>query len=89
MSTSLILMIVCFLALMVIGLPIAYNLLITTVVYLLSADLNIVQLAIKMYGGMNSFSFLAVCLSHSLNSSTCGSATSRALSRSSLSAHPC
>lgn len=60
MSTSLILMIVCFLALMVIGLPIAYNLLITTVVYLLSADLNIVQLAIKMYGGMNSFSFLAV-----------------------------
>ena len=52
MSTSLILMIVCFLALMVIGLPIAYNLLITTVVYLLSADLNIVQLAIKMYGGM-------------------------------------
>lgn len=60
MSTSLILMIVCFLALMVIGLPIAYNLLITTVVYLISADLNIVQLAIKMYGGMNSFSFLAV-----------------------------
>lgn len=60
MSTSLILMIVCFLALMIIGLPIAYNLLITTVVYLLSADLNIVQLAIKMYGGMNSFSFLAV-----------------------------
>ena len=53
-------MIVCFLALMIIGLPIAYNLLITTVVYLLSADLNIVQLAIKMYGGMNSFSFLAV-----------------------------
>lgn len=49
MSTSLILMIVCFLALMIIGLPIAYNLLITTVVYLLSADLNIVQLAIKMY----------------------------------------
>ena len=45
---------------MIIGLPIAYNLLITTVVYLLAADVNLVQLAIKMYGGMNSFSFLAV-----------------------------
>ena len=45
---------------MVIGLPIAYNLLISTVVYLLAADVNLVQLAIKMYGGMNSFSFLAV-----------------------------
>ncbi|MGM9592203.1 MAG: TRAP transporter large permease [Oscillospiraceae bacterium] len=53
-------LIVCFLALMIIGLPIAYNLLITTVVYLLAADVNLVQLAIKMYGGMNSFSFLAV-----------------------------
>lgn len=60
MSTSLIVLIVCFLALMIIGLPIAYNLLITTVVYLLAADINLVQLAIKMYGGMNSFSFLAV-----------------------------
>lgn len=60
MSTSLIALIVCFLALMVIGLPIAYNLLISTVVYLLAADVNLVQLAIKMYGGMNSFSFLAV-----------------------------
>lgn len=60
MSTSLIVLIVCFLALMIIGLPIAYNLLITTVVYLLAADVNLVQLAIKMYGGMNSFSFLAV-----------------------------
>lgn len=60
MSTSLIVLIVCFLALMVIGLPIAYNLLISTVVYLLAADVNLVQLAIKMYGGMNSFSFLAV-----------------------------
>ena len=60
MSTSLIVLIVCFLALMIIGLPIAYNLLISTVVYLLAADVNLVQLAIKMYGGMNSFSFLAV-----------------------------
>lgn len=45
---------------MVIGLPIAYNLIISTIVYLLAADINLVQLAIKMYGGMNSFNFLAV-----------------------------
>ena len=45
---------------MVIGLPIAYNLLISTVVYLLAAGLDPVQLAIKMYAGMNSFNFLAV-----------------------------
>lgn len=60
MSISLVVMIVCFLALMVIGLPIAYNLIITTAVYLLTAGFDLVQLATKMYGGMNSFSFLAV-----------------------------
>lgn len=60
MSISLGVMIVCFLVLMVIGLPIAYNLLVTTVVYLLVAGFDLVQLATKMYGGMNSFSFLAV-----------------------------
>ncbi|MCF0138015.1 MAG: TRAP transporter large permease [Oscillospiraceae bacterium] len=60
MSISLIVLIVCFLVLMVIGLPIAYNLLISTVVYLLAAGLDPVQLAIKMYAGMNSFNFLAV-----------------------------
>lgn len=60
MSISLIALIVCFLLLMIIGLPIAYNLIISTVVYLLAADINLVQLAIKMYGGMNSFNFLAV-----------------------------
>jgi tripartite ATP-independent transporter DctM subunit len=53
-------MIICFLALMVIGLPIAYNLIVTTAVYLLVAGFDLIQIATKMYGGMNSFSFLAV-----------------------------
>ena len=60
MSISLIVLIVCFLFLMVIGLPIAYNLLVSTFVYRLVAGINPVQLAIKMYAGMNSFNFLAV-----------------------------
>lgn len=45
---------------MVIGLPIAYNLVVTTLVYTLVAGLDPIQMAIKMYGGMNSFSYLAV-----------------------------
>lgn len=45
---------------MVIGLPIAYNLIVTTLVYTLVAGFDPIQMAIKMYGGMNSFSFLAV-----------------------------
>ena len=60
MSWSLLAMIVCFLLLMVIGLPIAYNLIVTTLVYSLVAGFDPIQMAIKMYGGMNSFSFLAV-----------------------------
>ncbi len=45
---------------MVIGLPIAYNLIVTTVIYLYVAGFDLIQLATKMYGGMNSFSYLAV-----------------------------
>ena len=60
MSISLGVMIICFLALMIIGLPIAYNLIVTTAVYLLVAGFDLIQIATKMYGGMNSFSFLAV-----------------------------
>lgn len=60
MSLSLLVMIICFLLLMVIGLPIAYNLVVTTLVYTLVAGFDPIQMAIKMYGGMNSFSFLAV-----------------------------
>lgn len=60
MSISLGAMIICFLALMVIGLPIAYNLIVTTLVYVLVAGFDPIQMAIKMCAGMNSFSFLAV-----------------------------
>lgn len=60
MSLSLGAMILCFIILMVIGLPIAYNLIVTTLVYVLVAGFDPIQMVIKMYGGMNSFSFLAV-----------------------------
>lgn len=40
MSISLGAMIICFLALMVIGLPIAYNLIVTTLVYVLVAGFD-------------------------------------------------
>ncbi len=60
MSISLGAMILCFIILMVIGLPIAYNLIVTTLVYVLVAGFDPIQMVIKMYGGMNSFSFLAV-----------------------------
>lgn len=53
-------LIVCFLVLMVIGLPIAYNLIVSSCVYLLVADFDLVLVGTKMYEGMNSFSFLAV-----------------------------
>ena len=60
MSLSLAAMILCFIVLMIIGLPIAYNLIVTTTVYILVAGFDPIQMVIKMYGGMNSFSFLAV-----------------------------
>ncbi len=60
MSLALLSIIICFLVLMIIGLPIAYNLMVTTLVYTFIAGFDPVQMAIKMYGGMNSFSFLAV-----------------------------
>lgn len=53
-------MIICFLGLMIIGLPIAYNLIVTTLVYTLIVGYDPINMAIKMYGGMNSFSYLAV-----------------------------
>ncbi len=53
-------LVICFLCLMVIGLPIAYNLIISSLVYMLVSDYPIIIIAQKMYEGMNSFSFLAV-----------------------------
>lgn len=49
-----------FLLLMIIGVPIAYNLIISTFVYLLASGAYLPVLAQKMFDGMNSFSFLAI-----------------------------
>lgn len=53
-------LVVCFLVMMVIGVPIAYNLIISSFAYMMVSDFPLVIIAQKMYGGMNSFSFLAV-----------------------------
>ncbi len=60
MSTELLLLIICFFVLMIIGMPIAYNLIITTSMYVLLSGFDIVVVGTKMFEGMNSFSFLAV-----------------------------
>ena len=57
---ELIVLVVCFLVMMVIGVPIAYNLIISSFAYMMVSDFPLVIIAQKMYGGMNSFSFLAV-----------------------------
>ncbi|HIT04179.1 MAG TPA: TRAP transporter large permease [Candidatus Caccocola faecipullorum] len=53
-------LVICFLFLMVIGLPIAYNLIISSLAYLLVSGFPVIVITQKMYEGMNSFSFLAV-----------------------------
>lgn len=53
-------LVICFLCLMVIGLPIAYNLIISSLAYLLVSGFPVIVITQKMYEGMNSFSFLAV-----------------------------
>lgn len=53
-------LVICFLTMMVIGLPIAYNLIISSLAYLLVSGFPIIVITQKMYEGMNSFSFLAV-----------------------------
>ncbi len=60
MSTAFILMVVAFFALMVCGLPIAFNLLTSSVVYMLVRGFDLMVMGQKMYEGMSSFSFLAV-----------------------------
>lgn len=57
---ELIILIICFFILMIIGMPIAYNLLISTSVYMLISGYDISVVGVKMFEGMNSFSFLAV-----------------------------
>lgn len=53
-------LVICFLSLMVIGLPIAYNLIISSLAYMVVSGYPVIVIAQKMYEGMNSFSFLAV-----------------------------
>ena len=53
-------LICCFFFLMIIGLPIAYNLIISCLAYLLVSNLPIILIVQRMYEGMSSFSFLAV-----------------------------
>lgn len=53
-------MVICFFALMIMGVPIAYNLIVSSSVYMLVMGYDITIVGTKLYEGMNSFSFLAV-----------------------------
>lgn len=53
-------LVICFLTLMVMSVPIAYNLILSSLAYMLVSGVPVVIIAQKMYEGMNSFSFLAV-----------------------------
>lgn len=53
-------LVICFLCLMVMSVPIAYNLILSSLVYMIVSDVPIIIITQKMYEGMNSFSFLAV-----------------------------
>ena len=53
-------LLITFVLLIIIGTPIAYNLLISTLVYLVVGDFPAVLIALRMYEGMNSFPLLAV-----------------------------
>lgn len=57
---ELLIMVLCFFLLMMCGLPIAYNIIISTIAYMLASGFDIMLIGQKMYEGMNSFSFLAV-----------------------------
>ena len=57
---ELVLMIICFFILMICGLPIAYNLISSSLVYMIASGFDIMLVGQKMYEGMSSFSFLAV-----------------------------
>ena len=53
-------LVICFLCLMVMSVPIAFNLILSSFAYLIVSGYPIITIADKMYAGMNSFSFLAV-----------------------------
>lgn len=53
-------LLITFILLIIIGTPIAYNLLISTFVYLIVGDFPSILIPLRMYEGMNSFPLLAV-----------------------------
>lgn len=53
-------LVICFFTFMVMGVPIAFNLLVSTCAYILTSGYNLVVVGQKMFEGMYSFSFLAV-----------------------------
>ena len=57
---ALILLIVCFIFLMIIGFPIAFNLLLSAIVYLVVGGYPLTLVAQRMFEGMNGFALLAV-----------------------------
>lgn len=57
---NLLVLVICFFAFMIMGMPIAFNLIASTFAYAIVAGLDPMILASNMYGGMDSFSFLAV-----------------------------
>lgn len=57
---ELLILVVCFFVLMICGLPIAYNLIVSSIAYMIASGFDIMLVGQKMYEGMSSFSFLAV-----------------------------
>lgn len=53
-------LIVCFVVLLLIGFPIAFNLILSSIVYLLISDYPLTLVAQRMFQGMNGFALLAV-----------------------------
>lgn len=57
---ALALLVISFFVMMVIGLPIAFNLIISSSIYLVAGNYPLILVAQRMYEGMNSFALLAV-----------------------------
>ncbi len=60
MNLSLAALLICFVVLIIMGMPIAYNLLVSTLVYCLVEGAPFVIMAQRLYQGIGSFSFLAI-----------------------------
>jgi TRAP-type transport system large permease protein len=60
MSMALVALIVCFVILLVIGFPIAFNLILSSRVYLWIGDYPLTLVSQRMFQGMNGFALLAV-----------------------------